>query len=115
MRRLLMLTVGLGLITGCATADGSASSGGSTDVRAARGQTIAEHECGQCHGLGLDEESARIDAPPFRNIRLRYNDLSFRRRMQEIAEGGHLQMPPLRLEESDVRDVAAYIESLERQ
>jgi cytochrome c len=81
-------------------------------MAAERGRQVAETECGRCHGLGLTGESLRTNAPPFRAIRPYYNDLVFRRRMEEIAEGGHYEMPPLRLDPGEVRDVAAYIESL---
>jgi mono/diheme cytochrome c family protein len=94
-------------LAGCA----SASNGVAAGSGAERGRAIAARACGGCHGLGDVGDSPRVGAPPFRELRLRYNALSFERRMVEIAEGGHYDMPPLRLEPGDVADVQAYIES----
>lgn len=89
--------------------------GGATSTAAAdRGHGLARRQCETCHAIGLTGESRWPSAPPFRNIRVRYNALSFEHRMREIAERGHYEMPPLSVDPADVRDLAAYIESLDR-
>ncbi|MDP2012028.1 MAG: hypothetical protein Q8K11_17800 [Phenylobacterium sp.] len=39
--------------------------------------------------------------------------LSFKRRMEDIAEGRHYDMPRIGLTANEADDIAAYIESLE--
>lgn len=51
-------------------------------------------------------------APPFRDLGLWYNAISFERRMAGPTSRGHHEMPPLRLERDEIRDLAAYIDSL---
>ncbi|MDO8911859.1 MAG: cytochrome c [Phenylobacterium sp.] len=81
------------------------------DVAAERGRGLAEVRCGGCHGLGLDGESPRSAA--FRDMRRGMTALSFRRRMADIAEGRHYDMPRIKLTANEADDIAAYIESLE--
>jgi cytochrome c len=108
LHRVLILALA-GLASACASLDGgvAASSGA-----AKFGLEIADHACAGCHAIGLAGDSPAMAAPPFRDLRVRYNQLSFQRRMQEIAEGGHNAMPPLQLDPGEVRNLAAYIESL---
>ena len=113
MRLFLAFALSAASLGGCASNSGPTDEARAPATAAEFGRDLAERECSRCHALGLAGESPRMDAPPFRDMRIRYNQLSFQRRMQEIAEGGHSAMPPLRIETSDARNVAAYIESLE--
>lgn len=109
---LLPLFGAAALLAGCAT-QGPAPDGAAVPVAAAeRGAAFAARECSRCHALGQVGDSPRAGAPPFRDIRIRYNEITFQRRMAEIAEGGHFEMPPLTIDAADARDVSAYIESL---
>lgn len=101
-----------GLLVGCAGVSAEPAAGSASAAAAERGRAIAQRACASCHGLGVRADSRRAAAPPFRDMRLRYNEIMFQRRMTEIAEGGHYEMPPVRLEPGEIRDVAAYIESL---
>lgn len=99
------------LLSACASAGPGAENAASSTARE-QGAIIAARECSRCHAIGAVGESPRGAAPPFRNVRIRYNALSFERRMAEIAEGGHDQMPPLRLDKAQIEAVGAYIEGL---
>lgn len=105
-----LLTV---LLTACATSETSAA-GAAPTVASDRGHDLARRQCSTCHAIDLTGESRWPSAPPFRDIRVRYNGISFERRMREIAERGHYEMTPLSVDPADVRDLSAYIESLER-
>ena len=109
--RLALLALSL-LTFGCATGQ-NAGNGYAPATAAERGRDLAQRRCAGCHALDLQSQSPRMNAPPFREMRIRYNQASFQHRMAEISEGGHYDMPPLRLDPADARDVAAYIESLE--
>ena len=57
-------------------------------------------------------ESPRPGAPPFRDVRRRYNEISLQREFEAIREVGHYSMPPKPISNADGRDLIAYIESL---
>jgi len=106
----LALLVLAAIVAGCASAPSANESVPSAAV--ARGAEIAKARCAACHAVDPVGTSARVGAPPFRDIRARYDDVSFEREMEQIAAGNHNQMPPLRLARDQIHDVAAYIQSL---
>lgn len=110
--RLVLLAM-VAAIAGCATPSESPSGQPAPFTAIERGQALAERRCGGCHAVGPIGESAQTMAPPFRDLGLRYNAISFERRMAGQTSRGHHEMPPLRLERSEVRDLAAYIDSLD--
>jgi mono/diheme cytochrome c family protein len=79
-----------------------------------RGYKVAARECAGCHAIEKAGESPRPGAPPFRDIRRRYNEISLEREFQAIREVGHYAMPPKPISQADSRDLIAYIESLGR-
>lgn len=101
-------------LAGCATSTEPAADAAAPNLAAERGHDLARRQCSTCHAIGQADESLWPSAPPFRSLRLRYNALSLERRLPEIAEGRHYEMPPLSLDPADVRDLSAYIESLDR-
>jgi cytochrome c len=82
------------------------------DTAAERGYRVAARDCAGCHALEKQGESPRLGAPPFRDIRRRYNEISLQREFEAIREVGHYEMPPTPISLSDGRDITAYIESL---
>jgi len=112
MRAVLSLLATGVLLAGCVTPDATSLEAAAPSGAVERGRLFAARECAGCHALGPVGDSPRAAAPPFRDVRIRYNEISFQRRMAEIAEGGHYEMPPLRVEPADAGDVSAYIESL---
>lgn len=77
------------------------------------GARIAEQDCSTCHAVGLHGASRNGAAPPFRDLRLRYNTLSLERELARISTQGHLDMRPHPISDSDIASLAAYIQSLE--
>lgn len=53
-----------------------------------------------------------MNAPSFSQLSRQFNAVTWERTMAEIAEGGHDEMPPLRLDSTDVSDLKAYIDRL---
>jgi mono/diheme cytochrome c family protein len=94
---------------GCATQDLGAGLG--SDPAVERGRTFAEQRCAGCHAITLDE-SPGSSGPRFRDIQRRHNALSLERRLVEITQHGHFEMPALEFSAQQARDVAAYIDSL---
>ncbi len=84
------------------------------DLDIAQGRRFAEANCAPCHAIGRYGESPLPIAPPFRILHERYavEDLD-----EALAEGivtGHPTMPQFRLEADQIRNLIAYLKSLER-
>jgi mono/diheme cytochrome c family protein len=82
------------------------------DVYRAEGEALANRRCGACHATDLGTYSPRPPAPPFPQLGIRFNQISWERVMAEIAGGGHGEMPPLELPPDEVRRIKAYIDGL---
>jgi mono/diheme cytochrome c family protein len=83
-----------------------------SSVVAERGQRVAERDCAGCHATGPSGDSPSAFAPPFRNLRLRYNPISLQRHVSDVVKNGVYSMPPQLLSTSDAEDIADYIEWL---
>lgn len=110
--RLMFLTMA-GVIAGCATTPQPLPPQPAPLVTIERGQALAERRCGGCHAVGPTGQSAQAMAPPFRDLGLRYNAIALERRMAGMTSRGHHEMPPLRVERDEARDLVAYIDSLD--
>ena len=106
--RLIVATVLPGalalVLAGCAT------TGGEDGPSAARGRLLAEAQCGTCHAVTGEAQPGQ--APSFSSLAARYRAQSLRARLTEIDETGHFNMPPLKMGDADVEDVAAWLDSL---
>lgn len=92
------------LVAGCA------STPVSDGPSAARGRLTAEARCGTCHAISGAAEPGQ--PPSFSALAARYRAHSLRARLTEIDETGHFNMPPLRMGDADVDDIAAWLDSL---
>ena len=105
MRPIALLSVAAALlVTGCAStapADGPS---------AARGRLTAEARCGTCHAVSGEAEPGK--PPSFSSLAARYRAHSLRARLTASDETGHFNMPPLRMGDADVEDIAAWLDSL---
>ena len=106
-----MCALGLAALAGCATT-GTSSGPPQPSMLAMRGQEIAQFRCAACHAIEGPGDSPRSNAPPFRQLRVRFNTLTWERAMAEISEGGHDEMPAVRLDDADIRDLRLYIEAV---
>ncbi|WP_310541138.1 c-type cytochrome [Phenylobacterium sp.] len=79
----------------------------------ARGHALARTVCAACHAVEPKGVSPNAKAAPFRHLAGRHVPLTLQRRLADIAETGHYDMPPINLHADEVQDVAAYINSLE--
>jgi mono/diheme cytochrome c family protein len=78
----------------------------------ARGRAVAREVCAACHAVAPGDPSPRSDTRPFWNRGLRHTAL-IEGRLQQFSSQGHYEMPKLGLKPNELRDVAAYIDSLE--
>jgi mono/diheme cytochrome c family protein len=95
----------------CLTLGACASAGAQPDLGAIppRGQAVAARQCAGCHALGPVGDSPRSGAPPFRDLALRYNELSLERRLADMNGQPHSEMPRVILQPGEISDLAAYI------
>ncbi|WP_374575630.1 cytochrome c [Phenylobacterium sp.] len=77
----------------------------------ARGRAYAEKVCGACHALDPGKDSPYPPAPPFPTLAGRFTELTLQRRLAEISETGHTQMPQIMVHADDVADIVAYLNS----
>jgi mono/diheme cytochrome c family protein len=81
---------------------------------AQRGLTFLRTNCAQCHAIDKVSESTLPIAPPFRKLHLKYPVESLQRPLAEGVIAGHPTMPQFRLEPDQIRDVIAYLKTLEQ-
>jgi cytochrome c len=81
---------------------------------AQRGLTFVRAHCAQCHAVDKASESPLAIAPPFRTLHLKYPIESLERPLAEGIIAGHPTMPQFRLEPDQIRDVIAYLKTLEQ-
>jgi len=99
-------------LSGCQSAPSTASHRGPAPVQAERGRAVAQSQCGACHALDMASASPRAAAPPFRDLRIRFNTVTWEREMARIATGDHFEMPPQRVDASDASDLHAFLQTL---
>jgi cytochrome c len=81
---------------------------------AQRGLTFVRTHCAQCHSIDKVSESPLAIAPTFRTLHLKYPIESLERPLAEGIVASHPTMPQFRLEPDQIRDVIAYLKTLER-
>ncbi|HEY0600157.1 c-type cytochrome [Brevundimonas sp.] len=117
MTREAMLA-GLGLLAlglaGCATDDSPVAGGldAAPVGSAALGGNLVRLRCAGCHAVELTGDSPMKAAPPFREMGRTYPVRDLQEALAEGLVTAHPAMPPIALEESDVANVIAYLESV---
>jgi cytochrome c len=101
-------TLGLSLALSLLAASASAQS-----PAAQRGLTFVRTHCAQCHSIDNVNESPIAIAPPFRTLHLKYPIENLQRPLAEGIIANHPTMPQFRLEPDQIRDVIAYLKTLE--
>lgn len=101
-----------------------AAGAGQAELAVKAGQLVAQRNCGGCHAVA-EGVSPLGDAPPFRDLHLRYRTGG----LAELLERGmladhplaldegqtvrHPRMPAVKLESDEVAHLVAYLRSLE--
>lgn len=118
--------ISLALLAGCTTAPGSVTGPASAAPAAsvammdapmegsvARGAALVRSRCAACHAVGPVGDSSLAMAPPFRELSRRYPVSSLQEAFAEGLVTAHPEMPEFTFEPQQVRDLIAYLESLE--
>jgi mono/diheme cytochrome c family protein len=90
------------------------SAAGAQSPAEQRGMTFVHTNCARCHSIDKISPSPLQPAPPFRDLHLRYPIESLAEAFAEGIRTGHPSMPEFRLDSGQIRDVLAYLKSLER-
>jgi cytochrome c len=102
-----LLALSLALLAGNPSASAQSAA-------AQRGLTFVRANCAQCHSIDKVSESPLPIAPAFRTLHLKYPIENLERPLSEGIIAGHPTMPQFRLDPDQVRDVIAYLKSLEQ-
>jgi cytochrome c len=78
-----------------------------------RGRLLAERDCAVCHATGPSDHSPLAAAPPFRELHRRYDVENLAEALAEGIVTGHPAMPSKPYPPDDVRDLIAYLRTLE--
>ncbi|WP_339933554.1 cytochrome c [uncultured Brevundimonas sp.] len=118
--------IGLVLLAGCTTAPvpitESAAAGPAASVAmmdspmggsVVRGAALVRSRCAACHAVGPAGDSPLAMAPPFRELSRRYPVSSLQESLAEGLVTAHPEMPEFTFEPPQIRDLIAYLESLE--
>lgn len=111
MKKIALIAVAGALLSGCAGNDIADLLGGES-AQEHRGEVYALQNCASCHEIGARGASPRATSPAFGEIRARYSRLSLERELQAISTSGHYDMKPIRIEQTDIDDLVAYIQGL---
>ena len=79
----------------------------------ARGAALAQTRCAACHATGSTGASPMVEAPPFRDLHTRYPVRFLQEALAEGLTTAHPAMPQVELQPDEIRDLIAYLESLE--
>jgi len=80
-----------------------------------QGQHLAEARCASCHAIGPAGDSPDPRAPRFRDIAGSYEEHSLQKKLTEIDETGHYDMPSLRVHSNEISALIAYFNRLHRR
>jgi cytochrome c len=76
------------------------------------GRLIAQRECGSCHAIGPGFASPLADAPPFPDLRRRYNGQQFANLLPRRLDEAHPRMPRVQLDPDEGVNLAAYWDTI---
>ncbi|MBB5660542.1 c-type cytochrome [Brevundimonas halotolerans] len=123
MRALILFPLaaaGVAALAACAAFPDAPSSSEAPEARVEasaesvmRGQVLAQTRCAACHAIGPSGASPMTAAPPFRDL---HDTYPVRFLQEALAEGlttAHPAMPQVELQPDEIRDLIAYLESLE--
>ncbi len=77
------------------------------------GKALVETNCARCHGVGENDTSAHPEAPEFRTLSMRYPVDALEEAFAEGIVTGHPDMPEFQATPEQIRDIIAYLASVQ--
>ena len=87
----------------------------SSEPDAEHGKALVETNCARCHGVGETDKSSHPEAPEFRTLSERYPVDALEEAFAEGIVTGHPDMPEFEASPKQIRDIIAYLASLQPQ
>ncbi len=81
---------------------------------ARRGLELAQSQCAACHAVDRLGVSPNPKSPTFGVIAGIYEEHSLQKKLTEIDETGHYDMPSIRIHSNQIGDLIAYFTQLNR-
>ncbi|MFN3172049.1 MAG: c-type cytochrome [Hyphomicrobiales bacterium] len=82
------------------------------DILVDNGRALLEPNCGECHAIGMDEESPLQAAPAFGDIALAYDPEFLAEPLAEGIVTGHPDMPEFVFQPDEIDAIIAYLSFL---
>ncbi|ADJ22868.1 MAG: cytochrome c [Hyphomicrobium denitrificans] len=79
------------------------------------GAAILEKNCSRCHAIGMTGDSTHKEAPPFREIVMRYPPENLEESLAEGIVSGHADMPEFTFSSEEVSAIVGYLNDLKAQ
>mgnify|MGYP001347242172 CR=1 FL=1 len=113
MRRTLLVSalIAAGALPS-ALADGRVGEAAEQAKLAEQGLAIVKDKCARCHAITMDDKSAHEQAPPFREVVLRYPSENLAEALAEGIVSGHPDMPVFVFQPEQIEGFIAYLDSL---
>jgi cytochrome c len=92
----------------------AATAAGALTPSETRGLNFVRANCARCHAIDKVSESPLKIAPPLRTLHQRYPVENLQEAFAEGIQTGHQNMPEFRLELDQIRDVIAFLKTLEK-
>ena len=105
--------IALAVLTGCAAVKGDAVPSAGNPGPAQRGMAFVERACAGCHAVGASSHSPQSHAPPFWWVGQQVEADGLKLVLAELAQHGHVEMPPIYMTPDEIEDIAAYIGTLQ--
>ena len=80
---------------------------------AIHGKALVETNCSRCHGVGTNDKSTHPEAPEFRTLSQRYPIDALEEAFAEGIVTGHPDMPEFKATPEQLRDIIAYLASIQ--
>jgi mono/diheme cytochrome c family protein len=77
------------------------------------GRQIAEVNCAECHAVGGEDASRHPDAPPFRDLSMRYPLDALEEAFAEGIYVGHPDMPEFEATPEQIGALLAYLDTIQ--
>ena len=77
-----------------------------------KGEALLRDNCSRCHAIGPSDVSSHKQAPPFRDVILRYPAENLAEALAEGIVSGHPDMPVLTFEVDQIDAIIAYLNTL---
>lgn len=79
------------------------------------GRAFAETRCASCHAVKAGQESPMAGVPTFVELNRRYVATTLQRKLADMVETEHSEMPPLRVHWDEIESLMAYMQTLETE